>query len=972
MAAGFYISRALALALALVSVGALASIIALSVLYAKEKTKDLEPSPTSPAAATTTADSSFPSPSSSPGPPVPWQQYRLPDTLAPVHYAITLWPRLEPDGRGLFIFTGNSTVRFVCLKDTDLILIHSNRLNFTLLQGHEAQLMALGATAPAIKTTWLELTTDYLVVQLEGRLEAGRSYLLHTEFVGELADDLAGFYRSKYKENGVEKILATTQMQPTDARKAFPCFDEPAMKAVFDLTMIHPLETVALSNSINYGSCSPLTKPHVNLTMTRFHSTEMMSTYLLAFVVCELGFISSAPGAPVLIRIWARKQAILEGQGDYALEKTGPILSYFQNYYNQTYPLTKSDQIALPDFSAGAMENWGLITYRESALLYNPAFSSIEDKEYVATVISHELAHMWFGNLVTMRWWNDLWLNEGFATYVSYLGADSAEPTWKLNDLMVVFEIHGVMQEDDVPTSHPLSCEEGEVQKPQQIRHLFDTITYSKGAAVLRMLSDSITEEVFTQGLRTYLEEHKYNSTICTDLWKHLQVAVDEASPGLGLPTSVEDIMNRWVLQMGYPVVTVDTRTGRLSQKHFLIDPEAEMDRPSPFNYEWIVPISWMKTGVKQSPLWLTTKEATNSNMTIGGADWLLVNLRTSGFYRVNYDQENWERLLAQLDTNHQEIPEINRAQLISDAFNLARSKLVNFTLALRTTKYLVRETEYTPWLTVSNNLNYYFLMFDRSPLYGPMQAYMVKQVEPLFNHFKDITANWTKIPDKHTDQYNQVVAIQLACKNGLKACEDLTYNLFNAWMKNPSNNPISPNLRSTVYCNGLAAGGQREWDFAWSMYKNASVASEAEKLLWAMACSKQPWILTRYLEYCLDSERIRKQDASYVINSIAANVVGQPLVWDFVRANWNYLFNDYGNGSISFESLLYSVTRRFASEFEYKELLRFEKVVESNPRFPDFHQALERTRVNIKWVSSHKDQILSWFTEEAKPKPQP
>jgi aminopeptidase N len=211
MAKGFYLSRNLAMAGLLLAAIALVTIIALSVVYDKERSRNRAPSNGAPSVGASSPSSSSSidpyssSTSASPGPQKPWQRYRLPDTLAPVHYAITLWPRLEPDGRGLFIFTGNSTVRFVCLKDTDLILIHSNRLNFTLFQGHEAQLMALGATAPAIKTTWLELTTDYLVVQLEGRLEAGRSYLLHTEFVGELADDLAGFYRSKYKENGVEK-----------------------------------------------------------------------------------------------------------------------------------------------------------------------------------------------------------------------------------------------------------------------------------------------------------------------------------------------------------------------------------------------------------------------------------------------------------------------------------------------------------------------------------------------------------------------------------------------------------------------------------------------------------------------------------------------------------------------------------------------------------------------------------------------
>ncbi|KAJ3594190.1 hypothetical protein NHX12_006521 [Muraenolepis orangiensis] len=981
MAAGFYISRLLAITGALVSTGALVTIIALSALYAQEKNKNQAPPLPTTETSTTT-----------PGPPEPWQRYRLPDTLSPVSYNVTLWPRLQPDPRGLFVFTGNSTVLFNCVKDTDLVLIHASQLNFTLFGRHKARLLAPTgelAAVPAVRKTWVEVETQYLVVQLERSLEAGRSYLLYTEFVGELADDLGGFYRSTYKENGQEKILATTQMQPTDARKAFPCFDEPAMKAVFHLTLVHPADTVALSNAMNYGPFSKrlhlliytqtkldsapggyllaetltrmpkITKLNpVNVTVngetlteTRFWPTELMSTYLLAFVVCEFDYISSPPDAPILIRIWARKQAIEEGQGVYALEKTGPILNYFQNYYSSPYPLQKSDQIALPDFSAGAMENWGLITYRESALLYDPAFSSNGDKEWVVTVIAHELAHMWFGNLVTMRWWNDLWLNEGFATY---------------RDLLVVDEIHGVMDVDALATSHPLSIPEAAIMHPSQIKQLFDSITYSKGAAVLRMLSDFITEKVFTEGLSTYLDTFKYNNTVYTDLWKHLQVAVNKVSPDLGLPATVEDIMNRWVLQMGFPVVTVDTATGRISQKHFLLDPEAEVDWPSPFKYEWIVPMSWMKSGITQKPLWLTSKEATKASMVVGGTDWLLVNLETSGFYRVNYDQGNWERLLAQLDHNHQDIPEVNRAQLISDAFNLARARLVNTTLALRTTRFLARERAYTPWLTASRNLGYYFLMFDRGPVYGPMQAYMVKQVTPLFNHFKDLTLNWTEIPDNHTDQYNQVMTIQLACRNGLKACQVLTSNWFKAWMNSPANNPISPNLRLVVYCNGMAAGGPAEWDFAWRMYRNTSSASEAEKLLSAMACSREPWILTRYLEYCLDPERIRKQDATTVLIDIAANPLGQPLVWDFVRANWNYLFNDYGKGAISFDFVLQRVSARFSTEFEYKELLRFQKEVGANPLAPNLQQILERTRANIKWVSGHKDQILSWFTEEA------
>ncbi|XP_041800155.1 aminopeptidase Ey-like [Chelmon rostratus] len=964
MGSGVYISKAVAVVCVVGAIGAVATIIALSVVYAQEKSKtDVTlPAFTSTAATPTTTPST---------PGELWKNYRLPDSLAPVTYNVTLWPRLELSKEGLYIFTGESEVVFKCVRNTDLIIIHSNKLNLTKFEGHHAKLSGLnGASAPTLNKTWLEVPTQYLVVRLNSPLKAGSTYALYTEFTGELADDLGGFYRSEYMEDGVKKVLATTQMQPTDARKAFPCFDEPAMKAVFYMTLIHPNGTVALSNGMENGTIN-ITKNNQSLLQTSFEPTEIMSTYLLAFVVCEFGFIpqqnKTKTADDVFIRIWARKKAIEEGQGDYALEKTGPILEFFQEYYASPYPLTKSDQIALPDFSAGAMENWGLITYRETALLYNPAVSSNGDKEWVATVISHELAHMWFGNLVTMRWWNDLWLNEGFATYVSYLGADRAELDWNMKDLIVLNEIIGVMAVDALASSHPLSSKEEDVQKPEDISQLFDSITYSKGAAVLRMLSEFITEDVFTQGLQTYLDEFKYNTTVYTDLWTHLQTAVSKNS--ITLPHSVEDIMNRWILQMGFPVVTIDTQTGSITQKHFLLDPDSVLDTPSDYNYEWFVPVTWIKTAGAEQQHWLLGKNETNKDFVLGANDWLVANINMTGFYRVNYDSNNWERLLAKLNSKHEDIPVINRAQIIDDAFNLARAKIVNTTLALRTTQFLINEVEYMPWQTASRNLDYFFLMFDRSELYGPMQAYINKQVTPLFEYFRNITNNWTEIPKGHTEQYNQVNAISLACSSGVAGCKELTTGWFRAWMENPTKNTISPNLKSTVYCSAIAEGGVKEWDFAWSMFKAATIASEAEKLMYALSCTKEPWLLNRYLQYCLDPEKIRKQDATSTIISIAGNPIGQPLAWDFIRANWGHIYNDYGGGSFSFGGLISGVTKRFSTDFDYNQLLQFkeENAGQLGSTTTSLDQALERTRANMNWVDTNKRQVLEWFTTEAR-----
>ncbi|XP_034540681.1 aminopeptidase Ey-like [Notolabrus celidotus] len=963
MGKGFFLSKTTGIVCIILGVGAVATIIALSVVYSQEKAKNTEVSPTdggttSKPPVTTSAPSNL-----------PWDKYRLPKSLVPHHYTVTLWPRLTPDPTTkLYIFTGESTVEFECVEDTNLILIHSNKLNYTEQgNGHFASLKsASGGKVPSIKDAWTKADTQYLVVELDGNLMKGQKYQLYTIFTGELADDLGGFYRSEYMEGGVKKVVATTQMQPTDARKAFPCFDEPAMKAIFDITLNHDIGTVALSNGAQKSS-GEVTIGGKTLQQTVFNSTEKMSTYLLAFIVSDFAFIQNTVDG-VLIRIFARKPAIAAGQGAYALTKTGPILKFFEEYYNSTYPLPKSDQIALPDFNAGAMENWGLITYRETALLYDEAFSSNSNKERIATIIAHELAHMWFGNLVTLRWWNDLWLNEGFASYVEYLGADKAEPTWNVKDLIVLNDVHRVFAVDALASSHPLSSKEEDIQKPEQISELFDAISYSKGASVLRMLSDFLTEEVFKKGLQTYLNEFQFGNAVYTDLWNHLEAAANQSS--VRPPKSVHEIMNTWVLQMGFPVVTIDTTTGAVTQKHFLLDPDSNVTTPSDFNYEWIVPIRWLKTGAVQDLTWLDVKSKPFVEMKTTGNDWVLVNHNVVGYYRVNYDEGNWNKLLTTLSTKHGDIPVINRAQLIDDAFNMARAKIISTVLALKTTKYLVNERDYMPWDSAIDNLDFFYLMFDRSEVYGAMQAYLKKQVTPLFQYYETQTGNWTNIPEGHMDQYNQVNAISMACKSGLEECQTLATTWFKEWM-DTKNNSIHPNLRSTVYCNAIAAGGADEWEFAWTEFEKASIATEAEKIRYALSCTKQPWLLNRYLEYTLDANKIRKQDATSTIVYIAGNVVGQSLAWDFVRARWTYIFTQYGGGSFSFSNLINGVTERFSTEYELQQLKQF-KIDNAETGFGSgtlaVDQSIERTIANMKWIADNKQIVHDWFIAEVKP----
>ncbi|NXI05127.1 AMPN Aminopeptidase, partial [Pachycephala philippinensis] len=962
MAGGFFISKPVGIVAIVLGLGAVATIIALSVVYAQEKNKG-----TSDVGTNSTVGPSTTTTTTTPAPNNPWNRWRLPTTLKPESYEVSLQPYLKPDANNMYIFKGNSSVVFLCVEATDLILIHSNKLNYTMHGSFHATLQAEdGGSAPAISSTWLETPTQYLVVQLVSPLQQGQRYRLSSNFTGELADDLAGFYRSEYTdESGTKQVVATTQMQAADARKAFPCFDEPAMKATFTVTLIHPSNYVAISNMPAKSTRAQVIDAEA-WNVTEFDTTPRMSTYLLAFIVSQFDYVES-DSEKTLIRIWGRRKAIMEGQGDYALNVTGRILTFFEGHYNTSYPLPKSDQVGLPDFNAGAMENWGLVTYRENSLLFDAAYSSIGNKERVVTVIAHELAHQWFGNLVTLRWWNDLWLNEGFASYVEYLGADSAEGSWNIKDLMVPNELHAVMATDALASSHPLSFREEEINTPAQISEVFDSIAYSKGASVLRMLSDFLSENIFKEGLQSYLHTFAYNNTVYADLWVHLQQAVEKNN--VSLPDTISNIMDRWTLQMGFPVVTVDTLTGTINQTHFLLDPTSSVDRPSVFNYTWIVPITWMTNNANgNSTYWLTNVTDTNDQFKLNSPNWLLLNLNVSGYFRVNYNQENWDQLLNQLANNHEVIPVINRAQIIDDAFNLARAKYVNVTVALSTTRFLRKETEYMPWQAALSNLQYFQLMFDRSEVFGAMSRYMVDQVTPLFEYYENITHGWKEIPDGLMAQYNEINAISTACSYGLTGCQNLSSEYLRQWRENATNNPVPPNLRSAIYCSMVATGGEEAWDFLWERFQEAPVVSEADKLRTALSCSPHPWILNRYLEYTLDPTKIRKQDATSTINSIASNVVGQPLAWDFIRANWRTLFSQYGGGSFSFSRLILSVTQRFSSEFELQQLERFKEDNQdigfgSGTRA--LEQALERTRANINWVKENRATVLKWFEDQ-------
>uniref|UniRef100_A0AAY5L8X8 Aminopeptidase n=1 Tax=Esox lucius TaxID=8010 RepID=A0AAY5L8X8_ESOLU len=898
MAKGLYISKVLAIATVVLTVSSIGGIIAMMIAY---ETMRIEVMPTPPPTPIITT----------PYPTGPPPNMRLPGNLIPKSYDILLQPHLytvmtNATNQSL-IFTGNSTVCFKCLKNTTTIILHSKEQNVN----------AVGVTdvdnIKSIKITETLLygnESNFLEIRLDGLLVEGGNYCLVTEFQGELLDDLAGFYLSSYKKG----YIAASQMQPTDARKVFPCFDEPAMKATFKVTIIHRPGTTALANGKERGKSQTSlycnTKPCYTWQVTSFQETKIMSTYLLAIAVSDFDFIESEHER-VGIKTYARPEAIKAGHANFAASITGKILDFYES---------PKYQIALPDFSAGAMENWGLVTYRETALLYEDGVSSTANKEWIATVIAHELAHQWFGNMVTMKWWNDLWLNEGFATYISYMGVDNIKPEWHMKDLIVLNDIQPAFQVDSLASSHPLSSKEDDIQTSNDITELFDVITYSKGAAVLRMLEDLLSERLFLTGLRNYLQAFMYNNTVQNDLWDYLQKAVDAN----GDEYIIAELMDTWTNQMGYPVITINTTTGAVFQRHFLLN------QTSDYNFEWHVPIRVMKEGKRLDLDMLKPKETDpHPKLQSENDKWVLANVDCKGYFRVNYDPANWDRLLSQLERNiHQ----------------LLYHEL--------TTKYLRNDTEYIPWESALRNLDYFILMFDRSEVYGPIQAYLRKQVREM---------------QTSLEQYNHINSILVACSNEIQDCQKMVTTFFDDWMTNKTGNNIHPNLKAIIYCQAIAAGGEKEWEFAWGQFQNATTATEKDKLRYALSCTKKIWLLNRYLEYTLDPDKIRKMDAVSTINYIARNVAGQAIAWNFVRANWKSISLDYGGGIMSLGGLIEGVTQRFSTDFELHELREFQSNYneELGSASRALEQAIERTQANIKWVKENKQTVLEWFRRE-------
>lgn len=672
------------------------------------------------------------------------------------------------------------------------------------------------------------------------------------------------------------------------------------------------------------------------------------------------------------------------------------------------------DMIALPDFNAGAMENWGLITYRETAMLYDELSSSVANKQRVAVVVAHELAHQWFGNLVTPKWWDDLWLNEGFASFVEYIGVDHVEPAWRMLDQFVVDEVQDVFKIDGLSSSHQISIP---VNNPDEISEIFDHISYSKGASIIRMMNHFLTDQVFKEGLQRYLRALKYDNAEQSDLWAHLTAAQrvvrqsNSSSDQQQLETmDVGRVMNSWTLQTGFPLVTLtrdyaknSAQVDQVRYQPFKLQnqTQAASSAPPAKQQRWEIPITYTWQSEQNwrpvTRLWMHQNqsgpvELAADKLPKSADEWMLLNVQQVGYYRVNYDLRNWKLLVKQLREDHTKISPTNRAQLMDDLFELAKSSQVDYELAMEATKYLKLEREYLPWESSLFAFGYIDEMLSRTSIYGDWQDYFSQLLEPYYQRYANLTwfnhtlargsslaplggANLTSgLPNPKPaleigendvlEHYNHVNAVSWACAINKRHCIDNALTVFREWRRTGVN-IIKPELRHRAYCTAIEYGTKDDWDFLWRVYEKEQGASERDRILKALGCSRELWILSRYLEWAFSrTKSIRRQDGAYVFRVVAKNNHGRDIAFNFMRERWSLIKEYYGKSSFSLGGLIRSLATAMNTQLELDQLKTFYESIKGDVGTGkrSFQIAIEEVEFNVAWRNRNVKKLDDWL----------
>lgn len=898
------------------------------------------------------------SPKASDGTPFPWNKMRLPEHIIPGHYDLMIHANLTT-----LTFKGITAIEITASQRTSAIILHSNHLQIskaTLKKG-------AGERQSEEPLRVLEYPPHEQIALLAPEpLVVGLPYTIVIEYAGNLSETFHGFYKSTYRtKEGEVRILASTQFEPVAARMAFPCFDEPAFKASFLIKIRREPRHLAISNM-------PLVKSVTaaeGLIEDHFDVTVKMSTYLVAFIISDFKSVSKMTKSGVKVSVYAVPDKI--NQADYALDAAVTLLEFYEDYFSIPYPLPKQDLAAIPDFQAGAMENWGLTTYRESALLFDAEKASASSKLGITLTVSHELAHQWFGNLVTMEWWNDLWLNEGFAKFMEFVSVSVTHPELKVEDYFFG-KCFDAMEVDALNSSHPVSTP---VENPAQIREMFDDVSYEKGACILNMLRDYLSAEAFKSGIVQYLQKYSYKNTKNEDLWnsmasicptdgtermdgfcsrgQHSSSSSHWRQEGLDVKT----MMNTWTLQKGFPLITVTVR-GRnvhMRQEHYLKGADT-----TETGYLWHVPLTFI-TSKSNSAHKFLLKTKTDVLILPEEVEWIKFNVGMNGYYIVHYEDDGWDSLTGLLQGTHTAISSNDRASLINSAFQLVSNGKLPIEKALDLTLYLKHETEIMPVFQGMNEL---------IPMYKLMEKREMNEVESQFKAFlirllRDLIDKQTWTDEGSVSQRMlRSQLLLLACVRKYQPCVQRAEGYFRDWKEANGNLRLPNDVTLAVFAVG--AQTPEGWDFLYKKYQLSLSSTEKEQIEFALCTSQNEEKLRWLLDQSFKGDIIKSQEFPGILRAVGRNPVGYPLAWQFLRENWNKLVEKFDLGSPSIAYMVMGTTNQFSTRARLEEVKGFfSSLKENGSQLRCVQQTIETIEENIRWMDKNFDKIRLWLQNE-------
>ncbi|XP_053674119.1 aminopeptidase N-like [Anopheles nili] len=879
------------------------------------------------------------------------ERYRLPQTSIPLHYDIHLRTEIHRNER---TFDGSVRIQLQVLEATDRLVLHNRGL---LISSAQISSLPNGVAGTPVLIGDAQYSTDttyeHITFTSPSVLQPGW-YLLEVVFQGRLATNDDGFYVSSYvADNGERRYLATTQFESTSARMAFPCYDEPALKATFTVSITHSPTYSAISNM----PVDRQENTEDNMRTTIFQETPMMSSYLLAFVVSDFLFRISGTH-----RVYVRTNAFSEAE--FALEASRKILDALDAHLGIAYGsyMPKMDQIAVPDFAAGAMENWGLVTYREQYLLFNAAVSTYRTKINVATTIAHEYAHQWFGDLVSPQWWEFIWLNEGFATLYEYYATDLAYPGEEYWELFNTQVIQSAMVPDGQASTRPMNWN---AATPGEISALFDRVAYPKSGSVLNMMREVLGNENWTAGLRTYLNARALQGATDEDLYTGLQSAI-EGKGVLPAGVTVGQIMRTWTTEAGYPVLTVrrsyDTGNVIISQERFY------SDRKVPNSNIWMIPYNYAHQARADfndfdNVQWLATKAA-RIETTVPANQWIIFNKKQVGYYRVNYDDQNWELITNALIENWASVHRLNRAQLIDDAYWLARSGRLDMRVALRLMTYLRNELEYAPWTAANVALTYFNNRLRGTPAYRDFLVFVDALIE---NVYGTLVIDSVATDETLLHKYLKQTISTWACMTGYTDCLAKTKALLTAEATG-TGPAVHPDIASVTYCYGMRQASQVEFQYLYRKMMDSKNLAERTMLIDSLGCSQNKEFLKSFLMTSLGNVEInyKADERRRVVQAVySGSRTGVDALIEFLMEP-SYVSEFVSMLSTStLNSALSAIASRTNNEVELNQLNMLITALGSRVNAQTATNLRSSAQTNLDWVNGFEGLMLSNILNE-------